>query len=112
LTERALPDAEGLRAWRAGAAANPTGLEQSRRRAGDQLYPSDIIAFYIDAAGARRLEAAIMRNARRVHGQVARRGAVTIVWARAPAAGCAAPSRRACFAEVESAFSRSGHVCA
>jgi hypothetical protein len=42
------------------------------------------IAFYIDTAKARRAEAAVMRNARRINGQVERRGATTIIWTRIP----------------------------
>jgi hypothetical protein len=43
------------------------------------------IAFYTDPARARGLEATVVQSARRVHGQVERHGAVTIVWTRAHA---------------------------
>ena len=42
------------------------------------------IAFYDDPAKAARLEPAVIRRARRFSGQVERRGAVTILWLRAP----------------------------
>jgi hypothetical protein len=43
------------------------------------------IAFYTDAARARRLAPAIVRSAARTHVLVERRGAVTIAWSHAPA---------------------------
>lgn len=45
-----------------------------------------LIAFYRDIKKAVRLEPAVLRNARRIHAQVERDGAVTIFWWRAPAA--------------------------
>jgi hypothetical protein len=43
-----------------------------------------LIAFYRDSEKARRLEPAVLQNARRVGARVQRRGAVTIFWARPP----------------------------
>jgi hypothetical protein len=45
------------------------------------------IAFYGDAQRAQRLEPAAIGRAKRFGGQVERRGAVTVVWVRAPASG-------------------------
>jgi len=54
------------------------------------------IAFYIDAATARRAEPAVLENVRRGGGAVERRGSVTVAWTsrpsrrlRAPIDGCA-----------------------
>lgn len=41
-----------------------------------------LIAFYRDSEKATRLEPALLRNARRIHAQVERRGATTIFWWR------------------------------
>lgn len=43
-----------------------------------------LIAFYRDSEKATRLEPAVLRNARRIHAQVERRGAATIFWWRPP----------------------------
>jgi hypothetical protein len=43
------------------------------------------VAFYSAVAKADRLESAVARNARAFHGLVEKRGAVTIIWAIAPA---------------------------
>jgi len=45
-----------------------------------------LIAFYRDIQKAERLEPAVLRNARRLHAQVERSGAVTIFWWRPPTA--------------------------
>ncbi len=45
-----------------------------------------LIAFYRNIEKAERLEPAVLRNARRLHGQVERTGAVTIFWSRPPTA--------------------------
>jgi len=45
-----------------------------------------LIAFYRDIKKAERLEPAVLRNARRLRGQVERSGAVTIFWWRPPTA--------------------------
>jgi hypothetical protein len=45
-----------------------------------------LIAFYRDVEKAERLEPAVLRNARRLHAQVERSGAVTIFWWRPPTA--------------------------
>ena len=42
------------------------------------------IAFYTDAARAQRLQASLMRDGRRLKGQVQRRGAVTVLWIHPP----------------------------
>jgi hypothetical protein len=47
-------------------------------------YPQAFVAFYEDPAAAQRKETTIMRNARRLGGEVERRGAVTAVWVRPP----------------------------
>jgi hypothetical protein len=44
------------------------------------------IAFYRNVEKAERLEPAVLRNARRLHSQIERAGAVTIVWVRPPTA--------------------------
>jgi hypothetical protein len=46
-----------------------------------------LIAFYRTIAKADRLAPAVLRNARRLHAQVQRSGAVTVFWARPPTAG-------------------------
>ena len=43
-----------------------------------------LIAFYRNVEKAERLEPAVLRNARRVHSQVERTGAVPIFWSRPP----------------------------
>ncbi len=43
-----------------------------------------MIAFYRDVEKARRLEQPVLRNAQRIHAQVERHGAVTILWWRSP----------------------------
>ena len=45
-----------------------------------------LIAFYRSIEKAKRLEPALLRNARRLHSQVERAGAVTIFWPRPPTA--------------------------
>jgi hypothetical protein len=45
-----------------------------------------LIAFYRDVTKAVRLEPEVLRNARRIHAQIERSGAVTIFWWRPPAA--------------------------
>ena len=45
-----------------------------------------LIAFYRSIEKAERLEPAVLRNARRLHSQVERAGAVTIFWVRPPSA--------------------------
>lgn len=45
-----------------------------------------LIAFYRDIEKAARLEPAVLRNARRIGGQVERSGTVTIFWLRPPPA--------------------------
>ncbi len=45
------------------------------------------IGFYSSAPKARRLEPSIRSNAKRFHGEVERRGTVTIIWTASPAAG-------------------------
>lgn len=45
-----------------------------------------LIAFYRNIEKAERLEPAVLRNARRLHSQLERAGAVTIFWSRAPTA--------------------------
>jgi len=47
--------------------------------------PGAFIAFYTDAAKARRLQAGLTRNARRLGGQIERHGAVTVLWVHPPA---------------------------
>ncbi len=49
--------------------------------------PDAFIAFYTDAAKARRPPAELMRNARRLGGQIERYEAVTILWLHRPASG-------------------------
>ena len=53
-----------------------------------------LIAFYRSIEKAERLEPAVLRNARRLHSQVERAGAVTIFWVPQPAPSNA-PRRRA-----------------
>lgn len=45
-----------------------------------------LIAFYRSIEKAERLEPAVLGNARRLHSQVERAGAVTILWLRPPTA--------------------------
>lgn len=52
--------------------------------------PGAFIAFYTDAAKARRLQAELMRNARRLGGQIERYEAVTVLWLHRPASGLSA----------------------
>lgn len=49
--------------------------------------PGAFIAFYTDTDKARRLQAGLMRNARRLGGQIERHGAVTVLWVHPPASG-------------------------
>jgi hypothetical protein len=74
--------AKGLRAF-----GGPVLPGRSRTPDGELVLSSShptFIAFYIDVAQARRLEATIVRRARISHGQVETRKAVTIIWTRVP----------------------------
>jgi hypothetical protein len=42
------------------------------------------IAFYSSSRKARQLEHAVAQNAKRLGGEIVRRGAVTVVWTRRP----------------------------
>lgn len=78
--------ARGLRA--VGEPVLPPSPPGSTIADGEILLSSSIhptfIAFYTDAGRARRLEPRVVQNARRVGGQVERRGAVTILWTHTP----------------------------
>jgi hypothetical protein len=51
---------------------------------GELIVSDALIAFYIDSATAKRAEPEVLHNARSFHGEVERRGAVTILWVRSP----------------------------
>jgi hypothetical protein len=77
---RACLAAKGLHAL--GGAELPPGGSSSPD--GELIVSGAFIAFYTDAAKARRLEPSVVRNAGRGGWQVERRGDVTVLWIRPP----------------------------
>ena len=52
---------------------------------GELIISNALIAFYIDPGTAKRAEPEVVKNARAFHGEVERRGAVTVLWLQPPA---------------------------
>jgi hypothetical protein len=51
---------------------------------GELILSDALIAFYTDPSTAKRAEPEVLHNARRFHGEVERRGTVTILWIQRP----------------------------
>jgi hypothetical protein len=51
---------------------------------GELIVSDALIAFYIDAATAKRAEPEVLHNARSFHGEVERHAAVTVLWLQTP----------------------------
>lgn len=51
---------------------------------GELIVSDALIAFYIDAGTAKRAEPEVVHNARGFHGDVERRGTVTVLWLQTP----------------------------
>jgi hypothetical protein len=77
--------AHGIRV--SGGAVFPRQPGQASSADGELIVgrgPPAFVAFYTDARKAQRLEPGVIRSARRFHGQVQRRGAVTVIWIAPP----------------------------